>query len=386
MSGMRTRRAIAAVLATALAAGLSPAAAQPSPPTSAPAISARNAPIVVTAPPRLAPGEKPSAWKRAEGEHVVVYSDGSADQLQRVTANLEKLHTLLARLYLARGRGQEPAPLEVVLFDSAGTMRDVGLRNPRADEGPFARPFALQRYYDPRPDGSVLALPRIDQVVELDTDKAHVADCLDASQAGGDCMAQFPPPYHPPTSRSWEALLYGAYAQHLVVNYAPAAYPRWYFDGIGALFSTVVFKRDGSVEYGRPPDDYRLVFRSYGLLDTASVLTGKYLREPSARMAWTPYHAWLLTHFFVLSKLGAQERAQFDRYMAAIAQGRSLAEAAQAFGTMTRLRRQVMSYSGRSKEFAATAKSEAEPPVPVTPLSEAAARAFLAGLAAHAST
>jgi hypothetical protein len=375
-------------IAAGLVAGLclaDPAVAQPS--EAVPA--AKSAPIVVTAPPRLAPGEKPSAWKRAEAEHVVVYSDGSADQLQRVTANLEKLHALLARLYLSRGHGQEPAPLEVVLFDSAGDMRDLGLRNPRADvpadEGPFAKPFALQRYYDPRPDGSVLALPRIDQVVALDTDKAHIADCLDASQAGGDCMAQFPPPYHPPTSRSWEALLYGAYAQHLVVNYAPAAYPRWYFDGIGALFSTVVFKRDGSVEYGRPPDDYRLVFRSYGLLNTESVLTGRYLHEPSVRMDWTPYHAWLLTHFFVLSKLGAKERAQFEQYMSAIAHGRSMAEAAQAFGPMTRLGRQVLSYAGRSKEFAATAKSAAEPPVPVTPLSEATARALLAGLASHPS-
>jgi hypothetical protein len=374
-------QAIAAGLAALLCLG-DPAAAQPaaSDPT------AKNAPIVVTAPPMLAPGEKPSAWKRAEAEHVIVYSNGSADQLQRITANLEKLHTLLARLYLARGRGREPAPLEVVLFDSVATMRDLGLRNPRADEGPFAKPFALQRYYDPRPDGGVLALPRIDQVVALDTDKAHIADCEDAAQAGGDCMEQFPPPYHPPTSRSWEALLYGAYAQHLVVNYAPAAYPRWYFDGIGALFSTVVFKRDGSVEYGRPPDDYRLVFRSYGLLNTESVLTGKYLHDSSVRMDWTPYHAWLLTHFFVLSKLDARERAQFEQYMAAIAHGRSMAEAAQAFGPLTRLGRQVMSYAGRSKEFAATAKSEAAPPVPVTPLSQAAARALMAGLAAHPST
>jgi hypothetical protein len=45
-----------------------------------------------------------------------------------------------------------------------------------------------------------------------------------------------------------------------------------------------------------------------------------------------------------------------------------------------------MSYAGRSKEFAATAKSAAEPPVPVVPLSEAAALVFLTRLAAHPST
>lgn len=336
-------------------------------------------PIVVRAPSVLAPGEKLSPWKRAEGDNVVVYSDGDESQLRRITQNLERLHTLLSRLYAPRGEAETPARLTVLLFDSRNEMGTNGLHDFGGDEGPFAKPFAAQRYYDPRPGVSIVALARVDQIVEMNTGKARDADCEDMAAAGADCIGKnF---VHPPMTRSWEAVLYGAYAQHLVLHYAAAVYPRWYFDGIGALFSTVVFKRDGSIEYGRPPEGYRAVLRSYGRLDTAGVLTGDYLHAPSLRMEWTPYHAWLLTHFFVLSNLKPAERAQFAQYMGAIARGRTMSEAAQAFGTMTRLRLQVMGYADRSHEFATTTKARSEFVPVITPLSQTAVAALMGNLA-----
>lgn len=366
-------RYIAAALSVATLLGSAhPAFAQTS-------SSSGNSTIVVTAPQKLAPAEKPSAWRRAETDNVVVYSDGSDDQLRRVIGNLERLHTLLARLYRRRGAGEEPPRLAIVLFNSPAAMRDLGLRSQGSEEGPFAKPFLGQRYYGQRHQGSVLALPRIDQIVDLNTGKARDADCEDLAEAGLDCIGK-PPSYHPPVTRSWEAVLYGAYAQHLVFNYLPTAAPRWYFDGIGALFSTIVFKRDGSLEYGRPPDGYRAVLRSYGRLDTVAVLTGEYLHQPSMRMDWTPYHAWLLTHYFVLSNLRSEQRNQFSRYMTEIAHGKTMAEAAQAFGTMTQLRRDIMGYAERPHDFATTKKSEAEPAPPIIPLSKSAADALMEGL------
>lgn len=355
-----------------------PLSAQPKAPE-----GASGAPIVVTAPTPLAPGEKPSDWKRADSAHLIVYSNGSEDQLRRVTENLERLHALLARLYGAPNPGREPAPLEVVLFDSTDAVRNLNLHAHGPTEGPFAGSFAGQRYYDPRPDGSVLALARVDQVVAMDTDKARDADCEDLAQEGGDCIGKRPS-FHPPVTRPWEEVLYGAYAQHMILHYASVRYPRWYVDGIGALFSTVVFRRDGAIEYGRPPEGYRAVFRSYGRLDTASVLNGDYLNAPTLRMDWTPYHAWLITHFFVLSNLKGQERAQFAAYMTAIANGRPMAEAARAFGaTTTRLARAVAGYAERPHDFATTEKAKAEEAPVVTPLSRPAADALLASLASH---
>ena len=352
-------------------------------PAQASAQTSDGPPVVVTGVRPLAPGEKPSAWKRAEAEHVVVYSDGSEDQLRRIASNIERLHVLLARLYPLGKDREEPARLKVVLFDKRSEMNSLGLYNPRVEDGPYARPFVGERYYDPRPDGSLLALPRTGQIVKLDTSKARIADCEDflATAMGKDCLDQFPPPSHEPITRSWESILYGAYAQHVVFNHAPAIYPRWYFDGIGAFFSTVVFKNDGSLEYGRPPANYRQVLRSYGRLNTAAVLTGEYLHNPSMRMNWTPYHAWVLTHFFIFSKLKAKEAAQFRQYMTEIAQGQTMEQAAKAFGKMKPLRYHVMSYAERSHEYASTRKSEPEPPPPVVPLSQPATAAFLASLA-----
>jgi hypothetical protein len=355
------------------------AMAEPPAPSQAGSPPTTSDPIVVMAKLPTAEGEKPSVWKRAETANVAAYSDGSEEQLTRVAHNLDMLHDLLARLYRSRSRGGEAPPLTVVLFDSPAQMRKLGLRNTGFQKGPFAKPFAEQRYYDPREEGSILAVARLDQNIEMNTGRARSADCEDQAANGDDCVGATT--FHPPIRRSWEAVLYGAYAQHLILNFAPAPYPRWYVDGIGALFSTVVFKEDGSIEYGRPPQEgYKSVLRSYGRLDTAGVLTGDYLHAPSNRMEWTPYHAGLLTHFFVMSNLKAQERKQFARYMTAIANGKSMAEAAQAFGSMKQLRRDVMDYAGRHHEFARTEKGNVAARPLATPLSLIDAERLMAEL------
>jgi hypothetical protein len=166
---------------------------------------AGNPPIVVTAPAKLAPGETPGDWKRAESDHVIVYSDGDEEQLARIAGNLEKLHALLERLYRRPGNDEEPARPVIVLFDSARAMSDLGLRNRRFEEGPYARPFVPQRYYDPRAEGSVLALPRVDQVIDMNTTKARNADCEDMAADGVDCIAKTT--RHPAMVRPWEAVL-----------------------------------------------------------------------------------------------------------------------------------------------------------------------------------
>nr|WP_315379999.1 hypothetical protein [uncultured Sphingomonas sp.] len=366
---------LGAMLGLALSGG---ARAQSTPPQD-------SAPIVVTAPAEPAPGEKPSVWKRAEADDVVVYSDGDAAQLLRVTRNLERLHALLERLYRTRTRTRaaEPARVEIVLVNTAKDLRALGLRDIGANEGPFAKPFAGQRYYDPRPGGAVIALPRVDQVIDTDTSKARNADCEDTASTSGDGESDAPSDcignvsFHPPVTRSWESILYGAYAQHLVIHYAAVAYPRWYFDGIGAVFSTVVFKHDGSVEYGQQPIGLAAVLRAYGRLDTAAVMTGSYLHTPSKRMDWTPYHAWLLTHFFVMSRLNAADQKQFGQYMAAVGRGETMAQAAQAFGTLVQLRREVRAYAGLPHEYAKTVKSTTDYAPTVTPLTQPAAEAML---------
>jgi hypothetical protein len=305
-------------------------------------------------------GEKKSDWKRAEADHVVVFSDGSEVELVRVTNNLERLYQLMSRLYRRGASSDDTAKLQVTLFNSAVFLDKMGLQNLRWDEGPYAAGIGAQRYYDPREDGEVLAVSRSDQVIKLNTKKGYDRDCDDiAAEGDGRCNNV---PNRPPVMRSWEAVLYSAFAQHFILTYTQRVYPRWYVDGIGALFSTMDVRRDGSIDYAREPMAYKQVFRSYGDLDVGEVLTGRYLEpEPgkTRRMDWTPYHAWLLAHFFSYSNLKPERAAQFRQYMTAIHQGAPMAEAAKAFGDMRKLQHEISLYAGRPISYARTDQQQA---------------------------
>ncbi|MFZ2997378.1 hypothetical protein [Sphingobium sp.] len=321
--------------------------------------------IVVTAQKHA---QKRSGWKRAETDHVVIFSDGSEPELVRIAGNVERLHALMTRLYGAAGQQDGAPKLEITLFGSRGDLDELGLRNIRAHEGPYARSFADQRYYDPRPDGAVLAIARSDQLVDLNTSLAHDRFCEDLAAQGTDCIGKREP-YLPPVVRPWESVVYSAVAQHFILSNVPAPYPRWYLDGIGALFSTIEVRKDGSLDYAKPPELSRQVFRSYGDVNARDVLTGGYLDARSRRMTWTPYHAWLITHFFVFSNPKPVVRAQFAQYMTAIAQGASLAEAARVFKDPGRLNRDIMGYASRAKAYATAAPSVVQGAPLVTMLS-----------------
>lgn len=294
--------------------------------------------------------ERRSGWKRAESEHVIMFSDGGEAELKRAANDVERLHRLMERLYGSDVHVGETAKLKIILIESGSAYRALALRNLRSEEGPYVPPFAEQRYYDPRGDGALLVVPRADQVIDLDTAKARNAFCdemgPDLLLAEKTCAEVANRPA--PVARPWESVLFSAYAQHFILNYLPAGYPRWYLDGVGALFSTAKIRRDGALDYARISLVNRQIFRAYGRLDAGDVLTGRYLDTPSRQMEWTPFHAALLVHFFVYSDLKPERRVQFQRYMTAIHHGMPMAEAALVFGDMPRLEREISAYAGRS--------------------------------------
>ena len=301
--------------------------------------------------------KKKGSWKRAESEHVIIYSKDSAAELTRVSKNLERLYQLMSRLYRRGAPTDTTAKLRVTLVDTAANFRALGLRNLRAEEGPYMAAFPDQTYYDPREDGEVLAMARSNQIVDLNTNRAFNQDCDKAEEVGAtDCVGQTVNRF--PVARSWEEFLYAAFAQRFVQTYDPAAYPRWYLDGVGALFSTIALKANGSIEYARPPLGYRDVFYSYGDLKIGDILTGTYLAAAPGKLGWTPYHAWLMAHFFLFSDLKPERARQFRDYMTAIHRGEPMTEAAKVFGDMGKLQREFATYATSAKSFARSAPSE----------------------------
>lgn len=354
---MRIGRFCAVVIGLFLAAGPSPAATAPVRP------AATNVPgsseVVVTG----VIDRKKGSWKRAESDHVIVIGQDSAAELTRVSRNLERLYYLMARLYRHGDTSDDTVKMQVVLFDSPASLRAMNLRNLRSEQGPFLPAFADPTYYDPRENGEVLAIGRSEQIVDLNTMRAFNLDCDDASEERGpfeglpSCAEIVPT--RKPAIMNWEQMLYARFAQHFILTYDPGVYPRWYLDGIGALFSTIAVKGDGSMDYAGPLIPYRLVFRAYGDMNVGDILTGRYLESAPGKAEWTPYHAWLLAHYFLFSNPKPERAAQFRRYMTELHRGVSMAEAAKVFGDMAALQREVLSHGERDIVYA-HAKPQAE--------------------------
>ncbi|WP_282948466.1 MULTISPECIES: hypothetical protein [unclassified Sphingopyxis] len=321
--------------------------------------AAANASTAPGAEPIVVEGQRETRvdWKRAESRHVVIFSDGGEAELKKTVNDVEQLHQLLARLYGAQAAADGAAKLKIILVDSEATYRRMALGHLRSEEGPYVRSFAEQRYYDPRDDGALIVVPRADQVIDLDTSRAREADCQDIEfellMVGKTCGDVVLRPT--PVARPWESVLFSAYAQHFILSYLPAGYPRWYMDGIGALFSTAKIGRDGSLDYAKLSLVNAQIFRSYGRLNVGDVLTGRYLADPSRRMEWTPFHAALLVHFFVYGDIKAERRTQFQYYMSAIHRGVPMADAAEVFGDMRKLQFEIGAYIvRRSRSYART--------------------------------
>jgi hypothetical protein len=307
---------------------------------------------------------KRGSWKRAESDHVVVIGQDSATELTRVSRNLERLYYLMARLYRHGDTSDDTVKLQVVLFDTPSDLRALNLRNLRSEQGPFLPGFTDPTYYDPRDDGAVLAIGRGEQIVDLNTMRAFNLDCDDFRAGGatdsnpsGTCAKL--KTWRAPAVMNWEQMLYARFAQHFILTYDPGVYPRWYLDGIGALFSTVEVKGDGSLDYARPLVPYQQVFRAYGDMNVGDILTGRYLDSAAGKVDWTPYHAWLLAHYFLFSNPKPERAAQFRRYMADVHRGVPMAEAAKVFGNMAMLQREVLGH-GQSDIVYAHAKPPPE--------------------------
>ncbi|MDG2533932.1 hypothetical protein P6144_09765 [Sphingomonas sp. HITSZ_GF] len=308
--------------------------------------------------------ERKSDWRRAETAHVIVYSDGSEAELREVITDLERLHGLMSRIYRGGAQGDDTVKLQVTLFGDKDFAARLGLRNLRGIEGPYTGSLAAQRYYDPREDGDVLAIARQDQLLDLNTKRAEDLDCADLLAGGAvDCnvtgnghggLTSVATTYRAPLVRRWQASLYSAFAQHFLRTYTHEVFPRWYTDGVGAIFSTMLVRDDGVIDYARAPARYREFFRSYRPIDVGEVVTGRYLDAPETQ--WNPYQAWLVAHYFLFSKLKDTRSRQFRAYITAIGRGVPMAEAAQAFGDLRRLRSDLTAYRNSALQYARTAK------------------------------
>jgi len=324
---------------------------------------------------------KLSSWRQAETSHIVILSNGPESELIRLTRNLERLHFLISGLM---GRGavdDDTVKIRITLIGDAAQFDEMDLHNTRWQQGPYNDLFTIGRYYDPRTDGAVMASIGADQRVVVEhtsVNRESVAGVLSSiamgPQAGnspadqanlrGEMMAAIGSMAANQGMRSRgdtdisfgekammmseESLLYAGYAQHFLLTYFPAAYPRWYLDGFGQIFATMAVKGDNVLEFGRAPDGTRAVMQSFGPYPIKDVLDDEYLTEKPHKTGWTPIHAWMLTHFLFFSD---KYRPELRQYLAARAEGEDGATAAKVFGDQKQLAHELGSYFLNRKPY-----------------------------------
>ena len=307
---------------------------------------------------------KLSNWRQAETSHVVMLSDGSEAELTRLTRNLERLHFLLSGLMGKGADDDDHIKIRITLIGDVAQFEAMDLRNVRWQQGPFNDLFRIGRYYDPRRDGAFMATTRVDQrvVIEHTTVNAESVMGVLSSMAAGTQDPQMRaglentigmisgmqgPGGSGPTfgekaiEVSAESLLYAGYAQHFLQTYFPAAYPRWYLDGFGQVFSTFAVDGEKGVEFGRAPVGTMAVMGEFGSFPVKDILNDAYLSRKPSDTRWTPIHAWMLTHFLLFSDT---RRPQLNQYLSARAQGVDVETAAAIFGDQTQLVRELRAY------------------------------------------
>lgn len=317
-----------------------------------------------------APEIEMSKWKVAETDHLFVFSKGDAKELARIAQHLEKLHFLLSVLLNRVDDPDETLKLSVTMIGDPADFDHLGLRNIRWQQGPYPREFPTQIYYDPREDGAVAATTHADQCFKLVRDAQILTseDMLGANVTPDPVQEQLGTvptiPRNMPTatgasgtacngnpnkvSVTAESRLYSTFAQHYLLTYFPAAYPRWYLEGFGEIFSNMEADKDGVIEYGRWPDKYRDVIDKFGHYPVQKVLDGTYLHDKHWFPAFSPYRAWGLAHLLFFSN---EWKAPLHNYLAAVARGEPPERAAAALGNVNKLAKELALYHGKKVPF-----------------------------------
>lgn len=314
-------------------------------------------PIVVTGVVQR-PDGKPipmSDWHVAETDHVVVYSKGDVKELSRVARNLEKEHFLLSMLFNRVDEADNTSKIRVTLIGDRIDFDHLRLKNVRWQQGPYPRDFTTSFYYDPREDGAVMAAPREEQKIVIKRGVPLAFIDLPGQQQQGmatDHLAlqsKFAKDAGEKSNIiSADSRLYAGYAQHYLLTYFPAAYPRWYLEGFGEIFASLDADKDAVIEYGRAPDNLRESFERWGHYPVEKILDGTYLNDKDWFPAFTPFQAWSLVHMLFFDE---QWKVPLHNYLAAVASGSNPGKAARELGDLKKLQQQLVEYHGRKVPY-----------------------------------
>ncbi|WP_230635568.1 tetratricopeptide repeat protein [Sphingomonas sp. Leaf4] len=236
-------------------------------------------------------------WHEARSDHFIVYADDPAADVARYAERLERFDKVLRQL---TKMPSEPiaVPNRVNVYvtgDLSTISKLVGQRN-------------VAGFYIPRAAGSVAFVP----------------------EHGGNGGTN---------GIDSQQVLFHEYTHHFMLsNWAEAAFPVWFVEGFAEFFAPTRLRDDGSVEVARPPMYRARQFQTGMPVSATMLLTGDTTTiDRGALYAG----GWALTHMLLLDPT---RRGQLDRFMRAIVSGQSAAKAAESFGDLKQLDRDLSRY------------------------------------------
>ncbi len=248
-----------------------------------------------------------AAWRRADTDHFIGYSDGSEKELREDMVRLERGDALL-RSMLKIPDAAAQVRLTVFFVRTKGDVQKLYGGDVKQNVGGF---------YSVTPMGAVAVTPQ-----------------------AGDEMARY---------NTSDATLTHEYAHHLMKQYLNSARPLWYAEGFAEFVSTMTFDKTGIAKLGLPAEH-----RAHGLYVGADIPIQKLLTagyENLSRAEGDPFYgrSWLLVHLLTFSKVRI---GQLEKYLNLLnASTSSLDAATAAFGPLNLLQKDLEKYL-QSNKFA----------------------------------
>lgn len=249
------------------------------------------------------PGVAQAEWYEASSAHFVVYGNERPERLQKFAEDLERFDQAMRIL---RGLPNDPVGKanRVIVYMLPNVAAVAKLHGGKLVGG----------FYVPRAGGSVAFVPK-------------------RGDGSDDGIVQ--------------VILFHEYAHHLMFShFSHAAFPAWLVEGWAEFHSTAQIKRDGSVMFGTAPSS-----RSWGLLSGNPLPLERILAADTGNLNAEQSDAlygrgWALTHYLTFEPSRA---GQLGRYVTAINEGKSAAEAAAVFGDLKQLHRELESFISKSR-------------------------------------
>lgn len=258
-------------------------------------------------------------WLRGETRHFVIYSSGSAKELERFAAQLERFDSLLQLNFKVDGN-RIPTKLTVYMM----TRQDEVSRLAGDKSGSVAG------FYTPRRAGSIAVVNREGSQSQYDMDATTI--------------------------------LFHEYGHHFMFRHLTHAYPAWYVEGFAEFLSTVTFKDDGSWTIGLPANHRAMSLFVARRLSIEKVLTENPENLDNEHRSVFYGRAWLLVHMLTMRP---EYKGKMSDYLALIDKGLDQRSAAlQAFGDFAALDRALNEYAN-SKIRYVTSPTPIEAPTSV---------------------